>query len=37
MMAKKATIMHLLADVVLANDCATNYLELKKGFDGVLE
>lgn len=30
MMAKKATIMHLNGDPVLANDCAAKYLDLKK-------
>ena len=29
MMAKKATIMHLNGDSMLANDCATKYLDLK--------
>ncbi|KAI9848511.1 MAG: Anaphase-promoting complex subunit 5 [Sclerophora amabilis] len=31
MMAKKATIMQLMGDFVLANDYAAKYLELKKG------
>ncbi|KAI4248441.1 MAG: hypothetical protein L6R40_001001 [Gallowayella cf. fulva] len=30
MMAKKATIMHLNGDPVLANDCAAKYLDIKK-------
>ena len=30
MMAKKATIMHLNGDFVLANDCAAQYLAIKK-------
>lgn len=30
MMAKKATIMHLNGDPVLANDCAAMYLDLKR-------
>ncbi|KAL8818783.1 MAG: hypothetical protein Q9223_002662 [Gallowayella weberi] len=30
MMAKKATIMHLNGDAVLANDCAAKYLDIKK-------
>ena|SRR5438045_7647744 len=30
MMAKKATIMHLLGDMVLANDYAAKYLDLKR-------
>ncbi|KAI9703278.1 MAG: anaphase promoting complex subunit 5 [Candelina mexicana] len=30
MMAKKATIMHLVGDLMLANDYATKYLDLKK-------
>ena len=29
-MAKKATIMHLHGDLVLANDYAAKYLDLKK-------
>ena len=31
MLAKKATIMHLNGDHVLANDCAARYLAIKKG------
>lgn len=30
MMAKKATIMHLVGELVLANDYATKYLDLKR-------
>ena len=30
MMAKRATIMHLNGDPVLANDCAAKYLDIKK-------
>lgn len=30
MMAKKATIMHLMGEPVLANDCAAKYLDIKK-------
>ena len=30
MMAKKATIMHLNGDPVLANDCAAKYLDIKR-------
>lgn len=30
MLAKKATIMHLNGDTVLANDCAAKYLDIKK-------
>lgn len=30
MMAKKATVMHLTGDSVLANDCAAKYLDLRK-------
>lgn len=30
MMAKKATIMHLNGDTVLANDCAAKYLDIKR-------
>lgn len=30
MMAKKATIMHLNGDLVLANDCAAKYLDIKR-------
>lgn len=30
MMAKKATIMHLNGDPVLANDCASKYLDIKR-------
>ncbi|MCJ1260973.1 Anaphase-promoting complex subunit 5 [Lobaria immixta] len=30
MMAKKATIMHLNGDLVLANDCAAKYLDIKQ-------
>lgn len=30
MMAKKATIMHLNGDSVLANDCAAKYLDMKR-------
>jgi anaphase-promoting complex subunit 5 len=30
MLAKKATIMHLNGDPVLANDCASRYLDIKK-------
>ncbi len=30
MMAKKATIMHLHGDPVLANDCAAKYLDIKR-------
>lgn len=30
MMAKKATIMHLNGDLVLANDCAARYLDIKR-------
>lgn len=30
MMAKKATIMHLNGDPILANDCAAKYLDIKK-------
>ncbi|KAJ5884978.1 hypothetical protein N7495_009488 [Penicillium taxi] len=30
MMAKKATVMHLTGDLVLANDCAAKYLDLRK-------
>ncbi|KAL5337549.1 anaphase-promoting complex subunit 5-domain-containing protein [Aspergillus crustosus] len=30
MMAKKATVMHLTGDSVLANDCASKYLDLQK-------
>ena len=30
MMAKKATIMHLNGDLILANDCAAKYLDIKK-------
>lgn len=30
MMAKKATIMHLHGDLVLANDCAAKYLDIKR-------
>lgn len=30
MMAKKATIMHLVGDLVLANDYAAKYLDLKR-------
>lgn len=30
MMAKKATIMHLNRDLVLANDCAAKYLDIKR-------
>lgn len=30
MMAKKATIMHLNGDSVLANDCAAKYLDIKR-------
>lgn len=30
MLAKKATIMHLNGDPVLANDCAAKYLDIKK-------
>lgn len=29
MMAKKATIMHVIGDSVLANDCAAKYLDIK--------
>ena len=38
MMAKKATIMHLNGEPVLANDCAAKYLDMKKSakkYDGV--
>ncbi|KAI7973060.1 hypothetical protein EIK77_004337 [Talaromyces pinophilus] len=31
MMAKKATVMHLSGDLVLANDYAAKYLDLRKG------
>jgi anaphase-promoting complex subunit 5 len=31
MMAKKATLMRLVGDNVLANDYATKYLDLKRG------
>ena len=30
MMAKKATIMHLMGEPVLANDCAAKYLDIKQ-------
>ena len=30
MMAKKATIMHLNGDLILANDCASKYLDIKR-------
>ena len=30
MMAKKATIMHLVGDMILANDYAAKYLDLKR-------
>ena len=30
MIAKKATIMHLNGDPVLANDCAAKYLDIKR-------
>ena len=35
MLAKKATIMHLNGDPVLANDCAAQYLAIKKGAEQV--
>ena len=31
MMAKKATVMRLTGDIVLANDCAAKYLDLQRG------
>jgi anaphase-promoting complex subunit 5 len=34
MLAKKATVMHCSGDLVLANDCAAKYLDLKRGFRG---
>lgn len=36
MLAKKATIMHLNGDPVLANDCAAKYLDIKKAAKGQL-
>ena len=33
MLAKRATIMHLRGDLVLANDCASQYLGLKKEYE----
>ena len=32
MLAKKATIMHLSGDLVLANDCSSRYLDIKKAY-----
>ena len=34
MMAKKATIMHLNGDTLLANDCAARYLDIRKTAKG---
>lgn len=39
MMAKKATVMHLTGDLVLANDYAAKYLDLQRGMsdaDGIV-
>lgn len=37
MIAKKATIMHLVGDLELANDYAAKYLDLKKQWQADLE
>jgi len=35
MLAKKATILNLRGDLVLANDCASQYLGMKKEYAAV--
>lgn len=37
MIAKKATIMHLVGDLELANDYAAKYLDLKKKWRNEIE